>query len=377
MSTRRRAEEFAAVVDGVRTPADASTYVQEFFAIVERLRDVEAPTMRPEFAADLRQRLLAEAPQALGDLAGPPPDREPAAPVGHDSWRARGLRFATASVLVVATAGGVAAASQSALPGDPLYQLKRALEWVQVSTAGSDHDRGDVLLNQASERLDEAQRLAITHADDPRTAGLIADALADFEDEAQDGSTALEDDYRADGDPGSIAEIREFADESSRRLDDLAPLVPPDARDDVIDAADVLGDIDENARDACGTCSPLAPLDLSPTITQLSQEAGSILDVLPGDLGSEAGADGGQPPLNLPTLPDLTGQATGDQPSGTPSDGLPTSTGGAGDGDPSSSTGATTTAPTVPLPSVPGIPLPTVPLPSLPLPPLPTLLPLP
>ena len=69
------------------------------------------------------------------------------------------------------------------------------------------------------------------------TSSLIAGALDDFEQQATDGSNALVDDYRADGDAASIVEVREFADESSTQLEDLGRLVPPDVRGDVVDAA--------------------------------------------------------------------------------------------------------------------------------------------
>jgi hypothetical protein len=391
MSTRRRADEFAAVVDGVRAPDDVSAETREFFAIVAGLRDVETPSMRADFAADLRERLMAAAPTALAELAPPIRAREASGKetrLVDDSWRARSLQVATTTLLVCATAGGVAAASQSALPGDPLYQVKRGLEWVQVVTAGSDQDRGDVLLNQASERLAEAERLAISRPDDPRTSSLISSTLDDFEQQATDGSNALVDDYRADGDPASIVEVREFADDSSTQLDDLGRLVPPDVQRDVVDAAGVLTNIDGRARDACETCSALEPLQLSSGLSQLAATTQGVLDVLPGELGSATGGDGGQqPPVQLPTLPVLTGSpGDGDpthQEGQAPGGGHQTTGGNGGQGGPQlplPTGGGVTTPPSIPLPSVPGIPLPTsVPLPSRPLPslPLPTILPLP
>jgi hypothetical protein len=385
MTTRRRAEEFATAVDGARPLTDVSAEAQEFLAIVARLREAESPQMRPAFAADLRERLMTEAAVALAEIPAPAPapgTRTETRPA-DDSWRARGLRIATASLLVTATVGGVAAASQSALPGDPLYQVKRGLEWVQVKTAGSDEARGDTLLNQASERLDEAERLAITHPDDPRTASLIGGALDDFSQQAQDGSTALVDDYEADGHASSIVQVREFADESATELDDLGRLVPPDAQAAVVDAAGVLSDIDAAARQTCEACSPLAPLGLSSALSQLAQETQTVLDVLPGvGLGADD-PEGDTPPGQLPTLPDLTDNPGGGLPTGGGSPGHiaggdPTTNGGHQPQQPPPSGGGSTTLPTLPLPSVPGIPLPTIPLPSLPLPSLPltTLLPL-
>jgi hypothetical protein len=382
MSTMRRAQEFADVVDGSR-PADSTVSAEalEFYAIVSQLRDVEAPQLRPEFAAGLREQLMAEAPTALADL---PPVREvleKETRVVDESWRARGLRVATTTMLVCATAGGVAAASQSALPDDPLYQVKRGIEWVQVATAGSDQDRGDVLLNQATERLAEAERLAIESPDDPRTSSLIAGALDDFEQQATDGSNALVDDYRANGDGTSIVDVREFADESSTTLDDLGRLVPPDVQGDVVDAATVLTQIDGQALDACATCSPLEPLKLSAELSQLAETTQSVLDVLPGALGPATGGDGGQaPPVQVPTLPILTGNGGGDGSTqgGQGPGGDDQTTGDGGTQLPLPTGGGSTTVPSIPLPSVPGLPLPSsVPLPSVPLPSLPLPLPLP
>jgi hypothetical protein len=415
MPARRRADEFAAVVDGARPLDDAtSDQAREFAAIVARLREVEGPSMRPEFAAQLRGSLMAEAATALADLPRPAAaersDRSDRAGArdADRRWSVRGLQVTTTTLLVCATAGGVAAASQSALPGDPLYQVKRGLEWVQVTTAGSDQDRGDVLLDQASERLDEAEQLAISRPDDPRTASLIAGALDTFQQQATDGSSALVDDYRADGDPASIVEVRDFADTSSTQLDDLSRIVPPDAQRDVVDAAGILTGIDDHARDTCATCSPLAPLQLPSHLRTVADTAKDVLDVVPGVLGSATGDGGGQPPIELPTLPILSGSpdpgdtgADGSQGSG---DGQSSDQGGGGRNAthhhsgssqnggqngghsggqqpqlPLPTGGGSTSSPSLPLPSVPGVPLPTVPLPSLPLPsvPLPTLLPLP
>jgi hypothetical protein len=391
MSTRRRAEEFAEVVDGARAPDSASAEALEFYALVAQLRDIESPAMRPEFAADLRSRLMTAAPAALAEL---PPVREVSGKetrfADDDGWRVRGLRVAVTTLLVCGTAGGVAAASQSALPGDPLYQVKRGIEWIQVATAGSDEDRGDVLLNQATERLAEAERLAISRPDDPRTSSLIGGALDDFEQEAADGANALVDDYRADGDAASIVEVRQFADESAARLDDLGRLVPPDAQGDVVDAAGVLTQIDSQAREACEICSALEPLQLSSGLIQLAASTQSVLDVLPGDLGSATGDGGQQPPAQLPTLPVPTG-GTGDgsgQGGQSPGGSSPATGGQTALPQTPLPTGGDVTTPTdIPLPSVPGVPLPSsAPLPSAPLPsvpvpsvplPLPTLPPLP
>src|SRR4051794_40108453 len=139
MPTRRRADEFAAVVDGVRPPdGSASAEARDFYAIVARLRDVDGPTLRPEFAATLREQLVAEAATALAVLPKPAtPDHadhadhadELDAPDAARSSRGiRGLQAAPTAPLVCATAGGVAAATPPALPGGPLRQASRGAD---------------------------------------------------------------------------------------------------------------------------------------------------------------------------------------------------------------------------------------------------------
>jgi len=77
----------------------------------------------------------------------------------HTSGRAR------AAVIVGVMAGalllsGVSAASTNALPGNPLYQVKRTNERAQLALAGSDAGRGRLYLDFASGRLREAHQVS-------------------------------------------------------------------------------------------------------------------------------------------------------------------------------------------------------------------------
>src|SRR4051794_8548700 len=65
VSVRKRAEEFAAAVDG-RTPGNpVRDEHRAFLDLVEQLRGLEEPVLREDFAGDLRERLMAAAPDAL------------------------------------------------------------------------------------------------------------------------------------------------------------------------------------------------------------------------------------------------------------------------------------------------------------------------
>lgn len=67
--------------------------------------------------------------------------------------------FVAAAVLVLGLTGLLAAshAAATALPGAPLYSLKRGEEWLALRTAWSDTRRGEVLSEIAHQRLGEAQ----------------------------------------------------------------------------------------------------------------------------------------------------------------------------------------------------------------------------
>jgi uncharacterized protein DUF5667 len=75
---------------------------------------------------------------------------------------ARWWMLASAAVLLIGLLVGMGAstAAASALPGSPLYGLKRGEEALALRTAWSDERRGLVLLTIASHRLDEVRRLA-------------------------------------------------------------------------------------------------------------------------------------------------------------------------------------------------------------------------
>jgi hypothetical protein len=72
-------------------------------------------------------------------------------------------RFATGFVAAALVAGvlgaGAVAASGSALPGDPLYNLRRTVEDVRLNTAGSPAQRQELQQEFEQRRVDEANEL--------------------------------------------------------------------------------------------------------------------------------------------------------------------------------------------------------------------------
>lgn len=143
-------------------------------AVVKRLAAVDhAPAPDPEFRAELRRQLVAIAARVVDETA------DAASSTAHDAKarttgsgagaRAHGrprrsfgkpLGIATACVAVLALGfGGVVWKSQSALPGDSLYGLKRTSESVRLSLASGDTDKGHEYLSLATTRVHEAQDL--------------------------------------------------------------------------------------------------------------------------------------------------------------------------------------------------------------------------
>ncbi|MEU4590236.1 MULTISPECIES: DUF5667 domain-containing protein [Micromonospora] len=164
--SRRRAERFAQLLDEanggrrhhVRSKADG-----ELTALVEVSRRLTAD--RPdvevdaEFRTGLRAMLVATAErEGVGAPArtGTSGVRGALLPaITGRRARARGAILVGVAAGAVALSG-ISAASENALPGDALYGMKRSTERAQLALASSDISRGQLFLDFARTRLDEA-----------------------------------------------------------------------------------------------------------------------------------------------------------------------------------------------------------------------------
>jgi hypothetical protein len=210
---RRRAERFAQLLDQAagkgrrhsRTALDED--LAEFVAL-GRLAATRAPTDQerpdPDFRSSLRAMLVATAErEGIGVTADKERRRvvgpvylSAAAQVGA-SGAARagkqrtvvGSRRTRGAIMVGIAAGalalsGMSMASGDAMPGDPLYGVKRSTESAQLALAGSDVDRGQAYLGFARNRGREAVALS----DDPDR---LAAALGDMDVQAAQGVRLL------------------------------------------------------------------------------------------------------------------------------------------------------------------------------------------
>ncbi|RQX51128.1 hypothetical protein DLJ57_10795, partial [Micromonospora chalcea] len=163
--SRRRAERFAQLLDEanggrrhhVRSKADG-----ELTALVEvsRRLSAERPDVEvdAEFRTGLRAMLVATAErEGVGTPAKTTTGVRGTLLPAITGRRAR----ARGAILVGVAAGavalsGISAASENALPGDALYGMKRSTERAQLALASSDISRGQLFLDFARTRLDEA-----------------------------------------------------------------------------------------------------------------------------------------------------------------------------------------------------------------------------
>jgi hypothetical protein len=248
---RRRAEEFASVLEGRGGSAAAHTDALE---LVAALRTVVAPQPSTAYVEELRSNLLAAADTILAPTLAPRPTL--AAQVGTAPQRhRRKLSVAVGTLAVLGSTTGVAMAAQSALPGESLYPIKRILESAQTSLSADDAARASRIMDLAQDRLGETQALADSDSDSSRAQ--IPHSLEDFVAQATQAADALLGEYSESGDISTITELRDFLRDSLDALAGLKGSVPAEYADDFDAAVNALLSIDEQALSACGACGGL------------------------------------------------------------------------------------------------------------------------
>lgn len=343
---RRRADEFARLVDGAAPSPDPlqDPEFAEAMDLVEAMREAGAVQPRPAFSAALRQRLVDEAAGPEVD-AGDDTERMDPTPLSSRRRRRGKLIASAAAVAILAGGIGSAAAAQQAVPGDPLYGLKRGLESVASQVSITDDSRGRRDLSHALARLTEAEELTARNA----PAGTISDTLHDFSTQAQSGADHLVASYQSRNDASAIQKIYAFTEDARTRLLDLSKVSTPAVQPAIAEAMSTIVAIVQQALKACPACAvpkdaPTLPSPVSPSQVPVPSPAATQ----PSDLAT----------ATIPApQPVQTPQPTGPEPT-SGSKGLPS-----------------LPLPSLPVTKSPRLPPPSVPLPSLPLPtlPLPTI----
>jgi hypothetical protein len=251
---RARAERFAQLLDeangGRRHHARSrlDTELAELVAKSQQLRampisDQAAPTTT--FRNDLRAQLLATAVrEGIGSTAKP----EPKAGRKFGKPRMAGINprpRARGAIVVGIAAGtlalsGVSVASGEAIPGDALYGMKRSTERAQLALAGSDLTRGQLHLDFARTRLQEAYQL---RAD----ADAFIASLKDMDSETQQGIRMLISSAVAQHDTTALDSIDRFVDTQRDFLAKMLELNPGAGREKVTESLALLSVVEQRA----------------------------------------------------------------------------------------------------------------------------------
>jgi len=154
----------AALID---TPGKAQTgldsipaEVLELIETTNRLRSLELPAPRPAFRTALRAQLMRQLasspkPATLSDVLA----KQWYGFTAGLKKRTTQMAMASLAALIVALAGsGTAYASQSSLPGDPLYGVKVGIESAQLALASEEKDH-ELYLDFMERRLNEIEAL--------------------------------------------------------------------------------------------------------------------------------------------------------------------------------------------------------------------------
>ena len=309
---QRRADDFDTLVEQLST-GDPSTATDpraaELLELVGALRSVPDPQPRPDFVADLRGRLMAEAETALV-----PTDVSRLQLPARRTKRERRIAAVVGGIAIVGASTSVAMASQSALPGESLYPIKRAIESAQTGLSVGEARKGGTELSNATSRLDEVTALTQDAGlgDDER----IARTLSSFTGQATAGADLLLADYAHTGNESSIVRLHDFASSSMEQLAALEPQIPYAARDELIAAASTISQIDSEATNQCPTCggTPIDSIPLPLAGEQIQLPVATSATPQSTDRPGDGKADGkgkgkgkGKGDDSDPSLPDVDG----------------------------------------------------------------------
>ncbi|WP_434594474.1 DUF5667 domain-containing protein [Streptomyces sp. A5-4] len=236
VSAHRRANAFAQALEDQNpqgTAADQPEATAEgpaqgrLLTLANGLGELPSPQLDPEVKVVQRAQLIAAMEAMVAEGGAPTGPLVPEQRTGRGAHRAtlRKLRprsrwskgIAAGGLTVGVAAGafsGVAAASSDALPGDSLYGLKRGMEDVKLGLAGDDADRGEIYLDQASTRLQEARRLLergrVSDLDHEQL-GEVRHTLRGMKHDAGEGHRLLHRAYEREGSIGAMQTLSSFS----------------------------------------------------------------------------------------------------------------------------------------------------------------------
>ncbi|WP_037574868.1 DUF5667 domain-containing protein [Phaeacidiphilus oryzae] len=254
----RRAKAFAEALEAVEPTADQpaphgaeNSAGAELGGLLEAVGALRALPV-PELAGDVRMVQRAHLVAAFENMLAEQPSSAAAVPAQQSRhgthrapgalglfgggrllpasrWRRRLAFGGLAAGMAVGALGGVAAASSNALPGDALYGMKRSLEDWRLGLAGSDAERGRLLLDQASARMGEVQQLMGARRGGELSPELAARIRSEFDEMNADGTRGrdlLRGIYLREHTVAPMRRLAGFAAQEQPRLDTVSSQLP-------------------------------------------------------------------------------------------------------------------------------------------------------
>jgi hypothetical protein len=282
---RRRTERFAQLLDeagGARryrvrskTDRDLADLAQVGHRLARIDIDVRAD---PEFRDGLRAVLIATieregigataaetVPLTAGD--GRPTGAGTGRSGSRASWVPIRSRRARAAVVIGLAAGtlavsGMSAASGDAVPGDALYGMKRSAERAQLALASSQVSRGQLYLEFAKTRMNEAAAL---HGEAPGLRGV----LDDMDNETRQGVRLLTTVAVDRHDPAALDVISAFTADQRPTMTGMLATLSGNARGRMLVSLQLLDDIQQRVEGLrgglrCGDVTSDASDELGP-----------------------------------------------------------------------------------------------------------------
>lgn len=335
---RRRVERYAQLLDEagggrrqhLRTPLDDE--LAELMALRHQLVAVAAPpALDPEFRTGLRAMLVATADREGIGTAAAPEQREPSRTGRTRSARAPHTRAAVITGVAVGAVAfaGISTASDNAVPGDPLYGVKRSTERAQLALASSDVGRGQLYLGFARTRVQEAQALT----------GDLSRVLDDMDRDTSQGVRLLTTAADSRQDLAALDVIDRFVVEQREELTALAQRVSGADAARVAPSLALLDTIAERAADLrrslerqCPSATSIDPLGPVPTLC-VALPAPSALDLGPSLAAEGLGPHSSDPDPAVPDDSDQPVPPADDPAASRPTTG-PEGTGERGEGEP-------------------------------------------